>query len=276
MHEGLPGIYSDGYNHNYGGGTPIVRLHANFLGEYSDDSIPEICQLHNQLARGGTWSRWSDQNIVAFERYDYREGTNTQPQTQDVALLALNTQTGNPADIAFDDGISRTSDGYYGGKSVSNSRGQGLPVGFAPGSVLVQMAGTSPTGGRAYQKLLVHGATSSWITASNSANASDPTQRLIYVGNSTIPSGGGAIELNIPTQSWVIYAYQWPQASQANLATNAIIFHQGGNEVRRESPFIAPTALTATQTHTTQSFPSRRAAAWTNTGTSSAVCMFRT
>ena len=35
----------------------------------------------------------------------------------------------------------------------------GIVVGFAPGSVLVQLASSSPTGGRAYQKLLVHGAT---------------------------------------------------------------------------------------------------------------------
>ncbi len=205
MHEGLPGVYSDGYNHNFSGGTPIVS-YANFLGEYFDNTIPDICYLHNQVARGGTWSRWSDANIVAFERYDYREGNGAQPQTQDVALLALNTLTGNPADISFDDGVSRTSDGYYlnpaytTSTAVSNSRNVGLAVGFAPGSVLVQLASSSPTGGRAYQKLLVHAATSSWATASNSANASDPTQRLIYIGGQTIsPAGGGAIELTIPS-----------------------------------------------------------------------------
>jgi len=232
MHEGLPGVYSDGYNHNYGGGTPIIS-YANFLGEYFDNSIPDICYLHNQLARGGTHPRWSDQNIVAFERYDYREGNGSQPQTQAVALLALNTKTGNPADIAFDDGISRTSDGYYGGQSTSNSRGVGLVVGFAPGSVLAQLASSSPTGGRAYTRLLVHAATTSYSAAVSSANASDPTQRLIYVGGQTIPSGGGAIELNIPTQAWVIYGYQWPEASRANISTNAIILRQGGNEVKR-------------------------------------------
>ena len=53
------------------------------------------------------------------------------------------------------------------------------------------------------------------------------------MGNRSIPSGGGAIELNIPTQSWVIYAYQWPEASRANLFTNAITFQQGGHNVQR-------------------------------------------
>ncbi len=62
---------------------------------------------------------------------------------------------------------------------------------------------------------------------------SDPTQRLIYVGSQTIPSGGGAIELNVPTASWLIYGYQWPEASRANVSTNAIILRQGGAEVQR-------------------------------------------
>ena len=74
MHEGLPMVYSDGFNHNLtNGGTPIVS-YANYLGEFGDNTMPDTMYMHNQLARGGTWSRWSDQNIVAFERYDYREG----------------------------------------------------------------------------------------------------------------------------------------------------------------------------------------------------------
>ena len=232
MHEGLPMVYADGYNHNYSGGTP-VESYANYLGEFADNTVPDTMYLHNQLARGGTWSRWSDQYVIAYERYDYREGNSSQPQTQDVALFAMNDNTGYPGDETFDDGVTRTSDGYYGGIAVSNSKNLGLAVGFTPGSVLVQLAGSSPTGGRAYQKLLVHGATSSLSAAQSSANASDPTQRLIYVGAQTIPSGGGAIELNVPSGAWVDYGYQWPEASRANPATNAIIFRQGGVEVPR-------------------------------------------
>lgn len=237
MREGLPMVYSDGFYHNTGGGTPIVS-YANYLGEFGDNSMPDIMYLHNQLSRGGTWSRWSDQNIVAFERYDYREGNASQPPTQDVALLAMNDKTSFPGDISFDDGVTnRTPDGYYlnptntTSTAISNSRGLGLAVGFAPGSVLVQLASSSPTGGRAYKKLLVHGATSSWQTASNTATASDPTQRLIYVGGQTIPSGGGAIELTIPSDSWVIYSYQYPEPSRANPSTNSIVLRQGGVEV---------------------------------------------
>jgi hypothetical protein len=233
MHEGLPMVYSDGFNHNASGGTPIIS-YANYLGEFGDNSMPDTMYVHNQLSRGGTWPRWSDQNIVMFERYDFREGNGSQPATQDVALFGMNDKTGGTADISFDDGVSRTSDGYYQNPSnststaVSNPRGVGIVVGFSPGSVLQQLANSSPTGGRAYQKLLVHGATTSLSTAQSTANDPNPINRLIYVGGQTLASGGGAIELTIPTKSWVMYGYQWPQASQANPSTNAIIFRQNG------------------------------------------------
>ncbi len=55
MREGLPMVYSDGYNHNFAGGTPVIS-YANYLGEFGDNTMPETMYLHNQLARGGTWS----------------------------------------------------------------------------------------------------------------------------------------------------------------------------------------------------------------------------
>jgi hypothetical protein len=235
MHEGLPMVYSDGFNHNTNGGTPIVS-YANYLGEFGDNTMPDTMYVHHQLARGGTWPRWSDQNVVLFERYDYREGNSSEPQTQDVALFGMNDDTAYPGDITFDDGISRPSDGYYLNPSnttstaVSNSRGLGIVVGFAPGTVLAQLASSSPTGGRAYQKLLVHGATTNWANATNSANAADPAQRLIYVGGQTLASGGGAIELNLPSGAWVLYGCQWPEPSRSALS-DAITFRQGGAAV---------------------------------------------
>ena len=43
-----------------------------------------------------------------------------------MVLFAMNDNFGNPGDIAFDDGITRTYDGYYGSTNgtyeTSNSR----------------------------------------------------------------------------------------------------------------------------------------------------------
>jgi hypothetical protein len=234
MHEGLPMVYSDGFNHNTDGGTPIVS-YANYLGEFGDNSMPDTMYTHNQLARGGTWSRWSDQNIVLFERYDYREGTNA--AGQDVALFGMNDKYDYPGDISFDDGVARTSDGYYlnptnGNAYVSNSRSVGLVVGFPPGSVLAQLSSSGDTrgGSRAYKKLLVHGATQNFADAQSTANDPNPVNRLIYVGGQSLAPGGGAIEFTIPGGAWVSYGYQWPEASRANPSTNAIILCQNGAE----------------------------------------------
>jgi len=233
MHEGLPMVYSDGFNHNTGSGTPVTST-ENYLGEFSDNTIPDTMYMHNQFSRGGTWSHWSDQYIVAFERYDYREGNGSQPNTQAVALFAMNDKTSYPGDISFDDGVTRTSDGYYlnstnsTSTAVSNSRGCGMIVGFAPGTILVQQASSSPTGGRAYKRLLVHGATTSLATAQSTENNPNPVNRLIYVNTTPPTTGGGAIELTIPSDSWVIYAAQAPEASWANPYTNSIILRQDG------------------------------------------------
>jgi len=235
MHEGLPMIYSDGFNHS-GAPTyfPIIS-YAAYLGQFGDNRMPEVCYLHNQLARGGTRSRWSDQNIVAWERYDYRDITSGNAFTNadaTVVLFAMNDNFGNPGDILFDDGVVRTSDGYYNCYNGSPSRGFGLVVGFPPGSVLVQMASTSTGGNRACAKLLVHNATTSLATAQSTASASDPVGRYIYVGGQTLAPGGGAVELLVPSGGWVMYGYQWPEASRASLK-DAITFRQGGADAPR-------------------------------------------
>ncbi|HWY76212.1 MAG TPA: hypothetical protein VN281_11380, partial [Verrucomicrobiae bacterium] len=233
MHEGIPVIYSDGYNW---AGSPSSSStfpevpFANYIGEYGDNWMPDICYVHNQLARGGTWSRWSDQNIIAFERYDYREAS--APQDQDVVLFVMNDNFGDPGDIAFDDGVGQQYDGYYGGLNIANSRNQGLVVGFPPGSVLAQLASSAVGGDRAYSKLLVHSATTSLSDAQGSINASNATDRLIYVGNQTLAPGGGAIELTIPSGGWVMYGYQWPEPSRASLK-DAITLRQGGADAPR-------------------------------------------
>ncbi len=240
MHEGIPMIYSDGFN--FAGSPssdqtfPIVPL-ANYLGEYGDNQMPEVAYLHHQLARGGTRSRWSDANIVAWERYDYRDvsGDAFNDPNATVVFFAANNKTDFPGDINFDDGISRTSDGYYTcGPNGNPSRGYAMRVGFPPGSVLSQLASSAPGNDRACAKLLVHVATTSTSTAQSTANDGTPMNRQLVV-NSAPPPGGGAIELKIPSGGWVVYGYQWPQASRANTLTNSIILRQGGS--------VAPTIL---------------------------------
>jgi hypothetical protein len=234
MHEGLSMIYANNYNNSTApaGQFPFPNNpDARYLGEFGDPLMPDICYVHNQLARGGTWSRWSDNNIVAFERYDYREGSGSNPQDQDVVLFVMNDNFGYPGDIEFDDGVSRVSDGYYSCANGSPSRGLGLVVGFPPGSVLAQLSSTAPGGNRACPKLLVHYATQNKSEAISTANDPNPINRKIYVGGQTLAPNGGAVELLAPSGGWVMYGYQWPEPSRANALTNAITFRQGGAAV---------------------------------------------
>ncbi|HTQ52206.1 MAG TPA: hypothetical protein VMJ12_15975, partial [Candidatus Acidoferrales bacterium] len=77
---------------------------------------------------------------------------------------------------------------------------------------------------RTFSTVTVRPATNSRSDATASGGTS------VYVGNQTIPAGGGAIEFMIPSGGWVMYGYQWPEASRANVSTNAITLHQNGVE----------------------------------------------
>lgn len=217
MREGLANIYSDGYNkkatcRDCGGAFP---RHANapYLGQFGDPKMPDIVYLHGNLARGHTRSRWSDTDIVAWERYEHREGLADPFNNPDatVALIVINDNYGFLGDISFDDGVAQAGAGtFYDCFPVENSRGQGLVVGFPPGSVLYQLA-DSPGKERACTKIRVRKATNILQKAIDSANEPFAEDRKVYVGSQTLAPGGGAIEFKIPSGSYVIYAYQPPE-----------------------------------------------------------------
>lgn len=226
--EGIPIIYSDGYNQSSGPDYFPRVANAPYLGQFGDNKMPDLAYLHQQLSRGGTRARWSDADLVAFERYDYREPGSAADQT--VVLFAMNDNYAS--DISFDDGVNQATDGtYYECFPVASSRGVGLAVGFPPGTVLYQLA-DSPNKGNACTKLLVRNATSSLATAQSTANDANPINRAVYVGGQSIPAGGGAIECKIPGGSYVMYGIQWPEPSRANRAA-VITLQQGGVEVPR-------------------------------------------
>jgi glycosidase len=245
MREGIPLIYSDAYN-EAAGDHPFPR-HANapFLGQFNDNKMPDLAWLHHQLARGGTRPRWGDSDIVAFERYDFREpGTAAE---QAVVLFAMNDNYGNPGDISFDDGVAQSDAGMPSTcYPVVNSRGTGLVVGFPPGSRLRQLA-DGPGGDRSCPELLVRLATGSLADAQTSANDPNPVNRKVYVGAQALAPGGGAIEFKIPSGGYVCYAYQGPEASRvdntltnsAGVVTNSdvIVLMQNGRVVPRVTLF---------------------------------------
>lgn len=220
LREGIPLIYSDAY-HEESGNPPFPR-HANaaYLGQFGDNQMPNLATIHHSLSRGGTRPRWGDSDVCAFERFDAREGGSAADQT--VVVFAMNDNYGNPGDISFDDGVAQDDAGMPSTcYPVENTRGQGLVVGFPPGSRLRQLA-DAPGDARACPEVLVRLATNSRSEAQASAADPNPVNRKVYVGSQALAPGGGAIECKIPSGGYVCYAYQWPEASRVdNTLTNS-------------------------------------------------------
>ncbi len=118
---GLGLLYTDG-NHQAetlgesGGAFP---RHANtaFLGQWSDPRIPNLLYVHEQFARGAQRGVWSDEDLVAYLRTDYREGS--MAESSAATLLAM------------------VNDNYAYGRKINDKGGaEGANVGFLPGDYL--------------------------------------------------------------------------------------------------------------------------------------------
>ena len=90
----LPNIYTDGYYKagilgESGGAFP---RHANnpFLGQFGDPKLPNLLTINEAFARGDQIPRWSDGDIVAYERRDKRENPNMADSDATVMLFMMN------------------------------------------------------------------------------------------------------------------------------------------------------------------------------------------
>ena len=96
---GLPVIYTDG-NHQAGTlgeiGKPFpANAYTNFLGQYSDGRLPNLLYIHNQFSRGIQISKWSDQNVLAYERQDKRENSSMSDADGTTLLFMMNCDSSN-------------------------------------------------------------------------------------------------------------------------------------------------------------------------------------
>jgi glycosidase len=132
---GLGSVYTDG-NHqsqtlSQSGGAFPRHANTNFLGQFSDGLIPNLLYIHNQFGRGSQVGRWSDGDLVAYERWDKREN-GTMPDSDGVVALVL------------------INDNYANGIGINNDFGSNrgnLRTAFPPGAYLWQYAsGSLPSG----------------------------------------------------------------------------------------------------------------------------------
>lgn len=74
LKEGIPIVYTDGFNQ---AGAPDYfpkPAEVNFLGQFADSSLVGAVSLSRDFIRGsGQTGRWSDEDFLAFERFDFSE-----------------------------------------------------------------------------------------------------------------------------------------------------------------------------------------------------------
>ena len=95
---GLPVIYTDGYHlaGSLNGGSAFpANAYSNFLGQFGDGRLPNLLYIHNQFARGSQIPKWSDQNVLAFERQDKRENANMSDADGTTMLFMMNCDSSN-------------------------------------------------------------------------------------------------------------------------------------------------------------------------------------
>ncbi len=94
LRAGMGLIYTDGNHHagvlgQSGGAFP---RHANtaFLGQGNDLRIPNLLALHEQFARGYQVGRWSDADVLIWERLDKHENSSMSDASGVTMLMMLN------------------------------------------------------------------------------------------------------------------------------------------------------------------------------------------
>lgn len=142
---GIGLVYTDGNYHAgvLGGSGGAFPRHANtaFLGQWGDARIPNLLKIHNDFARGWQRGRFSDADLVSYERIDDREFTENDQATKErkgvTMLIAVNDNYASGKAVLG--GTSFPSQG--GGGSENNTdtndeylfqyaRGYGSQVGF--------------------------------------------------------------------------------------------------------------------------------------------------
>lgn len=74
---GLPNIYTDGNRQaetlGQSGGAFPRHANTNPFGQWGDDRIPNLVNIHNHFSRGWQIPKAADDNVVAYDRIDKRE-----------------------------------------------------------------------------------------------------------------------------------------------------------------------------------------------------------
>ncbi|NBB80136.1 MAG: hypothetical protein GVY36_11940 [Verrucomicrobia bacterium] len=92
--RGIANVYTDGYYkaETLGESGGAFPRHANnpFLGQFGDPRLPNLLQINEHFGRGAQIPRWSDGDVVAYERRDKRENPGMSDPDGTVLLFMMN------------------------------------------------------------------------------------------------------------------------------------------------------------------------------------------
>ncbi|MBK8091343.1 MAG: hypothetical protein IPK32_04955 [Verrucomicrobiaceae bacterium] len=123
LRQGLGLLYTDG---NYqaetlgeSGGAFPRHANTSFLGQWGDGRVPNLLYVHDQFARGYQLGRFSDSDVVVWERLDKRENGGMSDADAVTLLVMLSDNYGSGQargfDSAFPTGAYLYNYSWYGG-----------------------------------------------------------------------------------------------------------------------------------------------------------------
>jgi len=115
--EGLPIIYTDGYNQSGAPDWFPKPAEVPFLGQFGSSYLPNLLDINRHFGWGYQSSRWSAWDYTSWARYDPDCGANDHGVTM-VFMLAKNYISGWPLcniDAMFPEGARLVNYAYHGG-----------------------------------------------------------------------------------------------------------------------------------------------------------------
>ena len=119
LRAGLGLLYTDGNHHaetlGESGGAFPRWANTAFLGQWGDGRVPNLLYCNEQFGRGYQRGVWSDDDYVAWERLDWRQGGST--DADKVTMLVLlndNYSSGQQRSIANNVSYPHQAGGAYG------------------------------------------------------------------------------------------------------------------------------------------------------------------
>ncbi len=126
---GVPVVYFSGNNLRQseigrapGKNTWMEKGYDYALGDtvngFQTSAIPNLVYIHNQFCRGKEWTRWTENDFFAYERYDDLNSNSSPDSNEGLILIALND-------------------------SGSNQTRNNIQTSFAPGTILKDYSGNN-------------------------------------------------------------------------------------------------------------------------------------